>query len=67
MNVVILTGHTLTLEQVKRVLYQNEAVIASKDSIDAVKKAGRRSKKSLPTNELYTGLRRGLESLVTFY
>ncbi|MCG3083599.1 histidine ammonia-lyase [Anoxybacillus sp. LAT_35] len=31
---VILTGHTLTLDEVKRVLYDNEKVIAAKESMD---------------------------------
>jgi histidine ammonia-lyase len=36
---VILTGHTLTLEEVKRVLYRDEIVIASKESIEAVERS----------------------------
>ncbi|ANB60182.1 histidine ammonia-lyase [Anoxybacillus amylolyticus] len=34
MNVVILTGHTLTLDEVKRVLYGNEKVVVAKESVD---------------------------------
>ncbi len=59
MNVVILTGHTLTLEQVKRVLYQNEAVIASKDSIDAVKKSRQAVEEIVANKRIVYGITTG--------
>jgi histidine ammonia-lyase len=36
---VVLTGHSLTLDEVKRVLYRDEIVLASKESMEAVEKS----------------------------
>jgi histidine ammonia-lyase len=38
-KMVILTGNTLSLEQVKEILFQNKLVAASQDSMDAVQKS----------------------------
>ena len=59
MSVVILTGHTLTLEQVKRVLYQKEAVVLSKDSIDVVKKSRKAVEDIVANKKIVYGITTG--------
>ncbi len=56
---VILTGNTLTLEEIKRVLYQKEIVIASKDSMEAVEKSRKAVEQIVESKKVVYGITTG--------
>lgn len=62
---VTLTGNTLSFSEIKRVLYLNEKVKASDQSIEKVKESRKRVEK-IVENELFTGLRLVSVNLVMF-
>jgi histidine ammonia-lyase len=56
---VILTGHTLTLEEVKRVLYRDELVIASKESMEAVERSRKAVEDIVANQKIVYGINTG--------
>ncbi|WP_027410760.1 histidine ammonia-lyase [Anoxybacteroides tepidamans] len=56
---VVLTGHTLTLEEVKRVLYQDELVIAAKDSMEAVERSRKAVEDIVANKKVVYGINTG--------
>jgi histidine ammonia-lyase len=56
---VILTGHTLALEEVKRVLYLDELVIASPESMEAVERSRKAVEDIVANQKVVYGLNTG--------
>jgi histidine ammonia-lyase len=56
---VILNGHTLTLEEVKRVLYEEEIVIASKESMGAVERSRKAVEDIVANKKVVYGINTG--------
>jgi histidine ammonia-lyase len=56
---VVLTGHTLTLEEVKRVLYHDEFVIASKESMEAVERSRKAVEEIVANQKVVYGINTG--------
>ncbi|MFB5165471.1 histidine ammonia-lyase [Parageobacillus toebii] len=56
---VVLTGHTLTLEEVKRVLYRDELVIASKESMEAVERSRKAVEEIVANKNVVYGINTG--------
>jgi histidine ammonia-lyase len=56
---VILNGHTLTLEEVKRVLYGEEIVIASKESMGAVERSRKAVEDIVANKKVVYGINTG--------
>jgi len=56
---ITLTGHTLTLEEVKRVLYGDELVAASKDSMEAVERSRKAVEDIVANRKVVYGINTG--------
>ncbi|MBS2772089.1 histidine ammonia-lyase [Anoxybacillus rupiensis] len=56
---VILTGHTLTLNEVKRVLYGGEVAIASTDSMEAVERSRKAVEEIVSKKKMVYGINTG--------
>jgi histidine ammonia-lyase len=56
---VILTGHTLTLDEVKRVLYGSEMVVASKESMEAVERSRKAVENIVANKKVVYGINTG--------
>ncbi|WP_078549930.1 histidine ammonia-lyase [Litchfieldia alkalitelluris] len=64
---VILTGYTLTLEEIKRVVYDNEIVVASKDSMEAVEKSRKAVDKIVESKKVIYGITTGFGKFADVY
>jgi histidine ammonia-lyase len=58
-KMVVLTGNTLTIEEVKRVLYHNELVIASEESMKAVEKGRKAVEDIVAKQQIVYGINTG--------
>jgi histidine ammonia-lyase len=56
---VVLTGHTLTLDEVKKVLYKDAMVLASKESMEAVKNSRKAVEEIVSNKKVVYGINTG--------